>query len=257
MIAFFNKKICVKHCYHVRLKYWELSKITISSLLESWVKNSRSWFLHQEQYEVLWPLISMYLCWGMERESHSVMSDSVRPHSLYSPWNSPGQNTGVGSCSFLQGIFPTQGSNPGLPHCRWILYQLSHKGSPRILEWVAYPFSRVSSRHRNRTRVSCIAGGFFTNWATVFPAISVNKDVTIINDFSLPNVKFWAVRAPRKERNTCPPGVIRLQPLPRVSTEELRMWKNPGYWPQIAEMHMKGMISVSPDSWIFPYIEKN
>ena len=43
------------------------------------------------------------------------------------------------------GIFPTQGSNPGLQHCRWILYQLSHKGRPRILEWVAYPFARVSS----------------------------------------------------------------------------------------------------------------
>ena len=47
-------------------------------------------------------------------------------------WTSPGQNTGVGGLSFLQGIFPTQGSNPGLPHCRWILYQLSHKGSPII-----------------------------------------------------------------------------------------------------------------------------
>ena len=53
---------------------------------------------------------------------------------LLCAWNSPGQNTGVGSLSLLQGIFPTQGSNPGLPHCRWILYQLSHKGSPRILE---------------------------------------------------------------------------------------------------------------------------
>ena len=56
---------------------------------------------------------------------------------------SPGQNTGVGSLSLLQGIFPTQGSSPGLPHCRQILYQLSHKGSPRILEWVAHPFSSV------------------------------------------------------------------------------------------------------------------
>ena len=46
------------------------------------------------------------------------------------PWNSLGQNTGVGSLSLLQGIFPTQGLNPGLPHCRRILYQLSHKGSP-------------------------------------------------------------------------------------------------------------------------------
>ena len=56
------------------------------------------------------------------------MSNSLRPHGLYSPWNSPGQNTGVGSPSLLQGTFPTQGSNPGHPHCRRILYQLSHKG---------------------------------------------------------------------------------------------------------------------------------
>ena len=60
------------------------------------------------------------------------------------PWpiqsrNSPGQNVGMDSFSLLQGIFATQGSNPGLPHCRQILYQLSHSGSPRILEWVAYP----------------------------------------------------------------------------------------------------------------------
>ena len=130
------------------------------------------------------------------------MSDSLPPHGLYSPWNSPGQNTGAGGLSLLQGIFPTQGSNTGLPYCkqilyqlshkgspnsgvgslsllqqifptqesnwgllhyRQILYQLSHKGSPRILEWVAYPFSRGSSRTRNRTGVSCIAEGFFTN----------------------------------------------------------------------------------------------
>ena len=66
----------------------------------------------------------------------------------------------------LQGIFPTQGLNPDLPHCKWILYPLSHQGYPRILEWVAYPFSRGSSWPRNRTRVSCIAGRFFTSWAT-------------------------------------------------------------------------------------------
>ena len=59
------------------------------------------------------------------------MSDSLRTHGLYSPWNSRGQNTGVGSRSLLQGIFPTQGSNPGLPHCRRILYQLSYEGSPK------------------------------------------------------------------------------------------------------------------------------
>ena len=83
----------------------------------------------------------------------------------YSPWNSLAQNTGVGSLSLLQGIFPTQRSNPGLPHCRWILYQLSHKGNLRILEWVAYSFPRGSSRPRNWTRVSCIVAGFFINWA--------------------------------------------------------------------------------------------
>ena len=63
------------------------------------------------------------------------------PNGLNSPWNSPGQNTGMGSRSLLQGIFPTQGLNPGLPHYKWILYQLSHKGSLRTWEWVAYPFS--------------------------------------------------------------------------------------------------------------------
>ena len=72
-------------------------------------------------------------------ESHSGVSNSLRPHGLYRVRNSPGQNTGVGSLSLLQGIFPTQGSNPGLPHCRQILYQLSHQGSPRILEWVPIP----------------------------------------------------------------------------------------------------------------------
>ena len=60
------------------------------------------------------------------------MSNSLGPHGLHRPWNSPDQNTGLGCCSLLQGIFPTQGSNPGLPHCRQILYQLSHKGSPFI-----------------------------------------------------------------------------------------------------------------------------
>ena len=58
------------------------------------------------------------------------MSDSLWPHGLYSPWNSPGQNTRVGSLSLLQGIFPTQGLNPALLHCRQILYQLSYQGSP-------------------------------------------------------------------------------------------------------------------------------
>ena len=63
-------------------------------------------------------------------ESHSVVSDSLQPHGLYSPWNSAGQNTGVGSLFLLQGVLPTQGLNPSLLHCRQILDQLSYKGSP-------------------------------------------------------------------------------------------------------------------------------
>ena len=127
---------------------------------------------------------------------------TLQPHGLYSPWHSPGQNTGVDSLSLLQGIFPTQGLNPGLPHYRQILYQVSLKGSPRILEWVkvkvkslsrvrlfatlwtvpgssvrgilqarilqwvAFSFSRGSSWPRDQTQVSCIASGFLTSWAT-------------------------------------------------------------------------------------------
>ena len=99
-------------------------------------------------------------------ESLTVMSDSETPWtSPWTPWNSQGENTGGGSLSVLQGIFPTQRSNSGLLHCRRILYQLSHKWSPRILERVAYTFSSRSSQPRNQTRVSHITGGFFTNWA--------------------------------------------------------------------------------------------
>ena len=90
-----------------------------------------------------------------------VVSDSLWPHGLQParllcPWDFPGKNAGVGCYFLLQGIFPTQGSNPGLPHCRQILYCLSHQGSPKILEWVVYPFSRGSSWSRNWTAVSCL-----------------------------------------------------------------------------------------------------
>ena len=124
-----------------------------------------------------------------QSESCSVVSNSLELQGLYSPWTSPGQNTGVGSLALLQGIFPTQESNPGLLYCRRILYQLSHKGSPsppvissvkakllvtqscltlcdskdcspsgssvlgilqaRILVWVAVPYSRRSSQPRD------------------------------------------------------------------------------------------------------------
>ena len=77
-----------------------------------------------------------------ESESSSVVSDSLWPRGLYSPWNPPGQNTGVGSISLLQGIFLTQGSNPGLPHCRQIPYQLSPQWSPAGRKALQMPLLR-------------------------------------------------------------------------------------------------------------------
>ena len=105
------------------------------------------------------------------------------------PWNFPGQNTGVGSCSLFQGIFPTQGLNPGLPHCRQILCQLSHQGSPGILKWIAYPCSRVlSSWPRSLTGASCIVWGFFTSWATREFCKSIGKAETTMR--RIPEVLF-------------------------------------------------------------------
>ena len=99
------------------------------------------------------------------------MSDSLGLHGLYTAkllclWRYSRQNTGVGFHAVLQGTFPTQGSNPGIPHCRQIIYHLSHQGSLSTLEWVAYPFSRGPSQPRNRIWVSCIAGRFFTSWTS-------------------------------------------------------------------------------------------
>ena len=90
-------------------------------------------FLTQESNQGLlhcrWILYQLSYQGSPFSENHSVMSNSLRPHRLYNSWNSPGQNTGVDSFSLLQGIFPTQGLNPGLGHCRQILYLLSHKGN--------------------------------------------------------------------------------------------------------------------------------
>ena len=91
-----------------------------------------------------------------ESESHSVLSGFLQLHGLYSLYNSPGQTTTVGSICLLQGIFPTQGSNPGLPHCRQILYQLSHKGSP-------------PSESSPQTAFPLFLRVFATPWLSVFP----------------------------------------------------------------------------------------
>ena len=96
---------------------------------------SRRSFRPRDQSQVSCIAGRCFTVWATRKaqsESHSVMSDSLGTHGLYSSWNSPRQNTGVGSLSLLQGIFPTQGSNPGLPYCKQIFYQLSHKGSLRL-----------------------------------------------------------------------------------------------------------------------------
>ena len=87
--------------------------------------------------------------------------------------------------AFLQGIFPTQRLNSGLPHYRWIFYQLSHKGSPWIMEWVFDPFSSRSSQCRNWTRFSCIAGRLFTNWAKKEAPIRTYMSIITLNMNSL------------------------------------------------------------------------
>ena len=108
-----------------------------------------------------------------------MLSCSVMSDSLWPPWTVACQaplSAGIRQARILEWVAmlssrgssqprdQTQGSNPGLPHCRWILYRLSHQESPRIL--VSYPFSRGPSQPRNQTESSCIAGGFFTSWAT-------------------------------------------------------------------------------------------
>ena len=96
------------------------------------------------------------------------------------------------------GDLPNPGPNPGVLHCRQILYHLSHQGSPWILEWVAYPFSRGSSQHRNWTEISCIAGRFFTSWV-----ISIHIGIQILYSYILAMWP-WANMRPLKQK-TCFP----------------------------------------------------
>ena len=99
-----------------------------------------------------------------ESESHSFVSESLRPHGLYSPWNSPGQNTGVGNLSLLQGL-PNPGMEPRSPALQadylpaepWGKTKNTGVGSLSLLQWI-FPTQELNW-------VSCIAGGFFTNWA--------------------------------------------------------------------------------------------
>ena len=116
------------------LKYCQLTE-------KKSVKNTKNIYLSFSYIEFL-------------HETRSIVSSSLLPRGLYSPWNSPGQNTGVGSLSLLQGIFPTEGSNPGLPHRRRILYQLSHRRS------AVFPPNYRSHQTQQCNRVSGVVRRF-------------------------------------------------------------------------------------------------
>ena len=89
-----------------------------------------------------------------------------------SPWNSPGQDTGVGSLSLLQGILPIQGENPGLLHCRWILHQLSHQGSPLLTYMFVY-FCCAGSSFRQAFLAAASRGRFVVAVCRLFAAASL------------------------------------------------------------------------------------
>ena len=78
------------------------------------------------------PCVYVCVCVSCSVVSNSLQPHRLQPAKLLCPWNSPDKSTRMGCRSLLQGIFPTQGSNPGLLHCRHILYHLSHLGSPKV-----------------------------------------------------------------------------------------------------------------------------
>ena len=131
----------------LRRRQWRPTPVLLPGKSHGWrslvVAKSQTWLsnftftFHFYALEKEMATHSSVLAWripgmGLHRVGHN-WSD-LAAAGLYCPWNSPGQNTGVGRLSLLQGIFPTQGLNSGTPHCRKILYQLSHKGSPRTLK---------------------------------------------------------------------------------------------------------------------------
>ena len=118
---------------------------------------------------------------GLKPRSPTLQADSLLSESPGKP------NTGVACQALLQGIFSTQGSNPGLLHCRWILYHLSHQASPWIPEWVPCLPSRGSYQPGNKTRACCIAGGYFTSWAIREASNSLEEALPCPPPGDLPN----------------------------------------------------------------------
>ena len=165
-----EKKIIEKES--VKLKDFHIIKLYRTCIFLLWVTMEQNLKINRytSLYMCLYLHAYLYICSAVLSHSQSCLTlwdplDCSSPGSSV-PEDSPGKNIEVGCHFLLQGIFPTQVCNPGLLYYRGILYHLSHQGSPRKLEWVSHPFSRLSSWPRNRTGVSCIAGSFFTSWAT-------------------------------------------------------------------------------------------
>ena len=114
------------------INYFIFKDLQTYELSPMWMASADTWYLSD------WTLY--------ESESRSVLTGCLWPYGLYSPWHPPGQNTGVGSLSLLQGIFPIQGSNPGVLHCKRILYHLNHQGILcsfcKSLSWQLPPFTK-------------------------------------------------------------------------------------------------------------------
>ena len=168
-------------CHALFFYFWDTFPTVLQSVkrlvfLTTWLSSTRNW--------PSFSLLIHILIYNIALVSGVQQSDPVHTHThththtelcpTYSPWNSPGQNTGVGSLLLLQEIFPTQGLNPGLPHCRQILYL--RRFFTRFFTWLFSWATREaqeywcgqpseSSQPRNRTGVSCIASGFSTNCA--------------------------------------------------------------------------------------------
>ena len=144
-----------------RFNFWATRELPLA-IHKSWLRKMHFLLLHT----YLLPSHAVVLC--LIAQSCPPLCDPMdwSPPGSTVHRDSPGKTTGVCSHPLLQGIFPTQRSNPGLLHCGQILYCLSHQGGPGILKWVAYPFSRETSQPTNWTGAPCIAGGFFTSWAT-------------------------------------------------------------------------------------------
>ena len=155
--------------------------------------------------------------------SHSVMSNSF--------WT--GKNIGMGCHTLLQGFFPTQRSNPGLPPCRWILYQLRHQGSPRILEWVLNPFSRGSSWLRNQNRVSCISGEFFTSWGLGNPNVSIGSPI---------NSNTVHIKTSRKKFMSKNGEKVKQWPI-------IFSWASKSLWMATADLKLKDACSLEEKLW--------